>query len=434
MRFKLLNIDKGNDLTAKRRKTLNYFVFVAFILPSLDLSGYSSILGIVFPNPLGYKFLAILLSLPLLCRPNFKNVQNTIVYKIVILTTIYHLIKFISTSYNVGFYNTLTVYRYSYCQCLHFVILIPFITKCTSNDLRFIINRMCNVIIIFSIIYLLDNFIFHVLSKLALGQSSSESYGGVSVMRSIIGFPPIIGGWIFFFFICMLKKIKRASLLFWISILVTFISFTRSRMLEAVIGMILIVVLLIVYKGWKYVGRSIKIFTICISVLLFANLMESSAVMFWQNKLAKTFGKELRDDVGTYNFRETLIKNAQRAISGKEIIGLGYVRDVKKGEYSMVLGGDTHIAPVLYCEGYLGLLLRVMPYVFLLIVSFLRLANKRNNYTVDIAIIALIISSALSYVQTKIIVCYPLSLMILLILKQKQYYNEREGISDEYGF
>ena len=52
----------------KRRNILIYFVFVFFIIPTIHVSGLSSVIGKFIPNPLGYNLLAFILSLPLLRR------------------------------------------------------------------------------------------------------------------------------------------------------------------------------------------------------------------------------------------------------------------------------------------------------------------------------------------------------------------------------
>lgn len=426
----LLSIE--SNLTPKRKRILQYFVFVAFFLPAVDMSGYATIFNALVPNPLGYKMLALILSFPLLCRPSLSNSNIRVVYKAVFIASLYQIFVFFMTANLHGIYNALTVYRHSFVQCLHFAVLIPFIIKCSKDDLCYIVNVMCKYILVLSIIYLLDSLIFHKLSIFALGQVMTETRGGVSVDRSIIGFPPIIGGWIFFFFVCMLQGSKRAKWLFFISIFVTLMSFTRSMMLETVIGIVVIVLVLLVFKSGKYVGTTVKFSFAMLSFILVLNIFNSDVLSFWENKLAETFGTELVDDSGTYNFRQRLIEDAQRAIIGNEVTGLGYVRDTEKGEYSFVLGGDTYIAPIIYCEGYLGLTLRILPYLLLFFICLNRVVRMKEIDSVDIAIIALVISSVIGYVQTKTIVCYPLTLMILCILKQFQYHTNAKDKAIAY--
>ena len=107
------------------------------------------------------------------------------------------------------------------------------------------------------------------------------------------------------------------------------------------------------------------------------------------------------------------------------MFGLGYVRDVDKGEYSMVMGGDTYIAPILYCEGWMGIILRTFPFVVLGWESLLNLFNKKRNYWLDIIVIASIVASSVNYVQTKALTNYPLILGIIILLKIKDNYDRK---------
>lgn len=421
-----------SEIDIIRKRWLQYFVFVAFFLPAVDLSGYSTIFNSIIPNPLGYKMSAAILSIPLIRRLDLSKTPIRAVWWAVLIACAYQLIIFISTCFTTSFYEALTVYRHSFIQCLHLCILFPFILKIDSLDLDYVLNLMIRYIIILSCIYIIDNLFLHILSIMALGRLSIETYGGAAIERSIIGFPPIIGGWTFFFFACALNGNRRARYLLILCLFSVFISFTRSMLLEIVAGC-LIASILLFFKSLLYITRTLKFIIIVLLSGFFLSILYPQSLSFWEGKLTNTFNTELKKDKGTYAFRERLIEQAQDAIANSPITGKGYVRDVKKGKYSMVLGGDTYVAPVLWCEGYGGLILRIIPYVFLFVISIRRFLASDYIDGVDIAIIAFILSSIIGYVQTKAIVCYPLTLMILIILKQKQYYNEQIEDFDNYS-
>lgn len=408
------------------KRWLQYFVFVAFFLPAVDFSAYATIFNTFIPNPLGYKMTAVLLSLPLIRRFDLSNTRIKLVYRAVIVACIYQLFIFLSTCFTMGLYESMTIYRHSYIQCLHLCILIPFILQLNSVDVEYVLHLMIRYIIVLSCIYIVDCLFLHVLSVMAHGRLSVETQGGVSVERSIIGFPPIIGGWTYFFLLKTLKGEKKAKYLFLLCLFVIFISFTRSSLLETVAGCVIASFLLFL-KNLAYINR----FTRILCIILFSGfcllIVYPQSLNFWDGKLTNTFKSELKKDQGTYAFRERLIKKSQDAIKHNPLTGKGYVRDVKKGKYSMVLGGDTYIAPVLWCEGYCGLVLRVIPYMLLLLVSIRRYLTSDYSKAdeIDITIIAFVLASMVAYVQTKAIAVYPLTLMILLILKQKQYYDEQ---------
>lgn len=407
-----------------RRRWLQYFVFVAFFLPAVDFSAYSTVFNSFISNPLGYKMTAVILSFPLIRRLDLSNTQIRSIYWAIIIACAYQLSIFLSTGFTMGMYEALTIYRHSYIQCLHLCILIPFILQMDSTDLDYVLKLMIRYIIIFSCIYIIDCLFFHVLSVMALGRLSVETQGGVSIERSIIGFPPIIGGWTYYFFVQSLNGNRKARHFLMLCLFSIFISFTRNTMLETVAGCLIASVLLF-FKNMVYINRITRF--ICI-ILLSSSclvLLYPQSLSFWEGKLSNTFNSELKKNQGTYAFREHLIEKSQDAIKNHPVTGKGYVRDVKKGQYSMVLGGDTYIAPVLWCEGYCGLILRVAPYILLLLVSIRSYLSSDNPDEIDVTIITFVLASMIAYVQTKAITVYPLTLMILLLLKQKQYYNEQ---------
>ena len=159
--------------------------------------------------------------------------------------------------------------------------------------------------------------------------------------------------------------------------------------------------------------------------IIFLTIIMPNTIGFWEAKLEHTFSDDLKYNVGTLNFRERLIENAIDAIRHDQLFGLGYIRDVEKGEYSMVLGNDTYIAPILWCEGWVGLILRALPYVFLGLSSLFNLFTKSKNYWLDIVIIACIIAASVNYVQTNVLTNYPLALGILILLKIKDNYDRK---------
>lgn len=414
------NHTAGIDST--RRRWLQYFVFVAFFLPAIDFSGYATIFNSFIPNTLGYKMTAVILSLPLIRRFDLSNTPIRTIYWAIIIACSYQLSIFLYTGFTMGMYDALTIYRHTFVQCLHLGMLIPFILQLDSEDVDYVLMLMIRYIVVLSCIYIIDCLFLHVFPIMA-GRSSVESQGGVSIERSIIGFPPIIGGWTYYFFTQSLNRNRKAMYLLLLCLFSIFISFTRSTMLETVAGC-LIASTLMFLKNLVYINRIIRFICIILLSSFCLALLYPQSLSFWEGKLSNTFNSELKKNQGTYAFRERLIEKSQEAIKNSPVTGKGYVRDVKKGKYSMVLGGDTYIAPVLWCEGYCGLILRVVPYILLLLVSIRRYLFSDNADEIDITIIAFVLASMIAYVQTKAITVYPLTLMILLLLKQKQYYNE----------
>ena len=83
------------------------------------------------------------------------------------------------------------------------------------------------------------------------------------------------------------------------------------------------------------------------------------------------------EEHSSFKFRQHLFEVAEKEIGYKggygKIFGKGYTKDqyliVGRPMYSIVLGMDNMSAGILYCEGYFGIALRIMPYLMLLLWS-----------------------------------------------------------------
>lgn len=122
---------------------------------------------------------------------------------------------------------------------------------------------------------------------------------------------------------------------------------------------------------------------------------------------------------GTYKFRLTLIEEAyERTMKSNNLLfGNGYVREAEKGEYDFVFGTDTFIPSVLYTEGIIGLLLRIIPYVVLLIFSVKNMRSM-SNLIASLAVLILSILSAesINVVQTRLFTMYNEFLFVIYLL------------------
>ena len=59
----------------RRRNIIKYFIFILFIIPTIQVSGLTIVVSRFIPNPLGYNLLAFILSVPL-WRSFNKNYGN----------------------------------------------------------------------------------------------------------------------------------------------------------------------------------------------------------------------------------------------------------------------------------------------------------------------------------------------------------------------
>lgn len=405
----------------KRRNIIKYFILVMFIIPTIQVSGLTMVVGRFISNPLGYNLLAFILSLPLLrsFNKNYGNLKG-VVFAIEVLM-LYILVTFISTANKTSFFEASTVFKHSFMQALNLFILLPFMFSLNKEEVNYALNKIFKCFIIFILLYLSNNL---GIDWLRVKSGIVESYGGYSVDRSIVGLPLFDPLWMAILITYTIMKVPKANKYLMLILLVVIISFTRNLLFSTLI-IATIVIMLTILKNPNNFGRSIKLLSIILLGILVIGIIMPDTIGFWISKLSNTFNDDLKYDIGTFAFRERLIENALYAIRHDPMFGLGYVRDVAKGEYSMVMGGDTYIAPILWCEGWIGMILRILPFAILGFNALTNLFVKKKGYWLDIIIIAVIAASTVNYVQTKILTDYPLILGIIILLKIKDNYNKK---------
>lgn len=176
-----------------------------------------------------------------------------------------------------------------------------------------------------------------------------------------------------------------------------------------------------------------RLFMLVFYVLLATMLLMiiyPSAFYFWDNLIDNTLNSQLAKNQGTYAFRQRLIEKVIIKLENHDDIltGLGYVRDVAKGKYSFVLGGDTYIAPILWCEGFIGLILRCLPFVYLLWSGFKLYSHSLDEMeeVIGIVILACVLSEIPNYVQSSVIMHYNHVMGMLYMLLVYAYKRRNE--------
>lgn len=405
----------------KRRNIIKYFIFILFIIPTIQVSGLSTVVNRFIPNPLGYNLLAFILSVPLWrsFNKNYGNLKG-IVFAIAILT-LYILFTFISTINDTSLFEALTVFRHSFMQALNLFILLPFMFSLNKVEINYTLNKIFKCFIIFVLIYLSNNLGF---DWLGVKGDLVESHGGYSVDRSIIGLPLFDPLWMAILITYTMMKVPKANKYLMLLLFVLITSFTRNLLFSTLI-IATVVIMLTILKNPNNFGRSIKLLSIILWGIIVIGIIMPDAIGFWISKLSSTFNEDIKHDIGTFAFRERLIEDAIYAIRHNPLFGLGYVRDVAKGEYSIVMGVDTYIAPILWCEGWIGMILRILPFAILGFNAIINLFVKKKGYWLDIVIIAVIVASSVNYVQTKALTNYPLILGIIILFKIKDNYDRK---------
>lgn len=290
-----------------------------------------------------------------------------------------------------------------------------------KNEVDYTLHCIFKCLMVFIFVYLSNNLIY---DWLGVKGALAENVNGVSVDRSIIGMPLLDPIWTALLITYTVLRVPKAGKYLGLILFTIVIAFTRNVLFSTLITAF-VVIFLFILKNFKNFERAFKIMAIIILGIVLMAIVMPNAIDFWIAKLANTFNEDIKYDIGTFAFRERLIEDAIYAIRDTPLFGLGYVRDVAKGEYSIVMGTDTYIAPILWCEGWIGLILRVLPFAILGLNSISNLFTKSKNYWLDIIIIACIVASSVNYVQTCALTNYPLILGIIILLKIKDNYDRK---------
>lgn len=258
-----------------------------------------------------------------------------------------------------------------------------------------------------------------------------ETAGGISVIRNIIGLPPIVPVIFAFCFIAYLyDENKQNAAYVIICFAVLFLSFTRNLIATAGIIVILTIILYI----WKWgIRDKYKLLFFVLIGIAFLTILFPKALTFWGNLIDSTINSQLVKEEGTYAFREKLIDKAVNTLERHQCLwtGLGYIRDAPKGEYSFVLGTDTYVAPILWCEGVIGIVLRSLPCFFLLAKAwgYFRKYPQEIKGLLALVVITSIVSQIPNYVQTSIFIKFNYTFALLYMIFVYILKSEEEKLN-----
>lgn len=400
---------------------LNYkdylLLIIIFICPYLDAGLWWTITSFSPSlSTMGTSLLCFVLALIIAASSlgkRYKTITPAFFF-LVSLAVVYTVLIFVISTAKFGFWNSLTIYRVRFIQLPTFFLIMGSIANLSIQKIHKYFQLMLKLLVIMSILYVAQCAGINIFGS----EIRTENAGGISMIRNVIGMPPIIPVLFAYCFCRYIYDKNKVTLTYMlICLCVCMVSFTRNIMASAII----IIIISIFLHTIKY-GLSGKIKILFSGLILFAivTLIFPSIINYWTNLIDSTINSQLVNKEGTYAFRQNLIQNAYQTLceNNKIWTGLGYIRDTPKGEYSLVLGTDTYIAPVLWCEGILGLILRCLPIAYLLFNSLLIFfrTKDRNISLCALVIIASIVSAIPNYVQTPIFMKYNMYISLLYML------------------
>lgn len=140
------------------------------------------------------------------------------------------------------------------------------------------------------------------------------------------------------------------------------------------------------------------------------------------------------DELESHNYvlRVILIEDAWVEINAtidNLVFGKGYMRYGTAGDYDLVFGGDTYVAPVLYCEGILGLVMRVLP-ILILFIKYLKICffirKSEEKYKLYAVFgLSVILLALIGYLQTSLFVQYTLGVFVILSLEIIIFFDKK---------
>lgn len=412
------------------RINLDYVLYFIIFVCSYLYMGVWGMISSFIPvvNAIGYDFICFLLSFILFfysIKRGYK-IKNGFIYFFVLSASLFSAIKFVETCYYAGFVEAITIYRKGYILLPTFALCYRYISNMSLFRMKRFIQWMQAWVFPLAALYLLQCAGVPLFSSI-----NTQTVEGVSVVRNILGMPPVVPVIFALAWIALLDSKKRKNIVFAsLCLFVIFVSFTRNLLASAVLICIVSSLLYICKYGIK---DNYKLLGYVIGGLMLIVVLMPNALSFWGALANDTFNNQLKNDTGTYAFRERLIEQVieRNECLGVTMAGQGYVRDVKKGEYSIVLGTDTYVAPILWCEGFIGVTLRALiPFAIACMGFFIyRRSKNKTAILLGVAVVSVVVVQIPNYVQTEIIMRFnhtiPLTYM-LLRYAQICHLNRRE--------
>jgi hypothetical protein len=222
---------------------------------------------------------------------------------------------------------------------------------------------------------------------------------------------------------------------FLVPLLVVILSNVRSQLLVYVM-LLLVCIILITRSRFKLISTKFIRFLIA---GLFLFLISVSLFQAHINRFIDKFGVEEVEQIsteqyleaGTYKVRLELIEEAQDKIADNLLLGNGYVREARKGQYDYVVGSDTMVAPILYAEGYLGFIIRLLPVFFFIGFGITNIKNGNKMIVFSaIVMLSIIFASAVNIVQTRLFTNYNEIIFIFYLFTFIIYNTKRNQVLD----
>jgi len=322
---------------------------------------------------------------------------------------------------NIPIYETMAIFRSNFSSPLATLGFVLYIISMDNYRIYRFMYWLVWASFIQGFLYIFSN-----ISGINIFANNATGYtfNGELILQNMFAIPHYNGIVFAFAFIATvtIKGFNKHWL--WFSpLIVTIISIVRSQMIVYALVIIGTVILINMSKIKVDFFKFVKLFML---ILVFLGLI-LTIFPSHLDRISNKFRFDRKEEVsqstyleeGTFAFRLNLIEEAYTRTEENNnlFLGNGYIREAEKGEYDFVVGGDTLIAPVIFTEGFAGIVLRLLPIGLLLAYYFKLFFFGNPKYKLfAIVSIALILPEIINGVQTKYFTYYTREVFILFVL------------------
>jgi hypothetical protein len=435
--FVLPSISKNKIPYTSLCRTDWYLIFVLILLPT-NLLGFLPAKLLYVPGFIDYRLLTLLCSFPLFFMgPKVRNkdfldipgiIALCLVCLLVVSNTTWSLVS------GITFFDVIASLRWNFTWPIYSVCVLRYLSRLPVDRLYSVLRI---ILILFSIqvILLTGSLLTGIdffLNKNSLSKSMQYIEQGYDV-DNLKAFPLYIFTGTAFLFIELIRsnEWRMYHIIFFLSLALPILLTRRMY------SIVLLTEIAVIFVLSNFVKKNVRAYLVypfvifCIISVVF--LTRPDRIYRWLDKITPIFEDTVNpENVGTYSFRQTLLDHAINSVSDNDrpLFGMGYLPDndsTRRYGYSYVKGEDSFVAPVIFCEGWGGLFLRLLPYAFLFNHNIKRLLTSLdlNVKMFSIMSIGIMLAQIPAYLQTSIFCHYeyfyvPLILVELIIIKRKK--------------
>jgi len=363
-----------------------------------------------------------------------KKIGRLVGGKLLILLVVFLIFRFLYSLIidQIPLTEVITIFRTNFFYPIAALGFLLYAASMDNERIYRFFYWLILVMLILGVLYLFSNLtgknIYAVISK-----EEFANFKGQLLLQNLSALPRYhVILYVFGIFTVFTSKKSKYHFYWIIPFTFTVISIVRNQIIVYIIIMVLFFIIGNLYIKEIKLAKTIKFIVIAFLAIVLLAIVFSSHV----GRVLNKFGLDQSNvefiasniEGGNYDFRIRLIEESYTRTkqNGNLLLGNGYTREAGKGGYDFVLGGDTLIAPVLFTEGFSGLILRVLPLFYFLFFGLKHLKSKFQLLKYfSFMMVIILIPEIINIVQTSLFVLYTEILFIFYLFMMIIYNNKR---------